>query len=177
LGYITKVHGIKGELVFYLVVDQPSLFPKLEEVLIELNEELISYPLKEYKLIPKNQAIVKLENINSIEAAQPFVRKQLFLPLDLLPASKGNNLYYHEVTGFDVVDKNEGSIGKVTNVSETAAGILIEVLFNSKEILIPANEEILEKIDKENKTIYVNCPDGLIAIYLHKQSNEDRDDD
>ena len=37
---------------------------------------------------------------------------------------------------------------------------------NDKEILVPAIDEIFEKIDRENKTIYINAPDGLIDIYL-----------
>lgn len=173
MGYISKVHGIKGELVFFLDVDDASLYPLLEEVYIEHNGQLVLQSLKEYKLIPKSRAIVKLENVSTIELAQPFLKKNLFLPLDFLPKLTGKQFYFHEVVGFETIDTTRGKIGKVTNVLETAAGILLEIKQGGKEILIPVNDHIIEKVDRKKKIIHVNCPDGLIDLYLSEQPNDE----
>ena len=37
---------------------------------------------------------------------------------------------------------------------------------NGIEILIPAVDEFLDTIDRENKIIYVQAPEGLIEIYM-----------
>ena len=42
-------------------------------------------------------------------------------------------------------------------------GILIEY---GIEILIPMNDEFITKVDRENKTIIVDTPEGLIDLYL-----------
>jgi 16S rRNA processing protein RimM len=34
------------------------------------------------------------------------------------------------------------------------------------EILIPAIDEIFKKVDRENKAIYIEAPEGLIDVYL-----------
>jgi len=43
---------------------------------------------------------------------------------------------------------------------------LFEVENNGQELLIPMNDEFIVKIDRENKTVVVETPDGLIDLYL-----------
>lgn len=42
----------------------------------------------------------------------------------------------------------------------------MQIDFNGKEILIPAVDEFFKEIDRQNKTIYIEAPEGLIDIYL-----------
>jgi 16S rRNA processing protein RimM len=35
-----------------------------------------------------------------------------------------------------------------------------------KEILIPIIDSIIDKVDRDSKTIYITAPNGLIDIYL-----------
>lgn len=35
-----------------------------------------------------------------------------------------------------------------------------------KELLIPITDQIITKVDRENKTIEVSTPDGLVDLYL-----------
>ena len=37
---------------------------------------------------------------------------------------------------------------------------------NGTEILIPMNDEFIKQVDKPNKTIHVETPEGLIDLYL-----------
>ncbi|MGA9588941.1 MAG: 16S rRNA processing protein RimM, partial [Salegentibacter sp.] len=41
-----------------------------------------------------------------------------------------------------------------------------EIKNGDKQILIPMNDEFIQKIDKTNKTIYLNTPEGLVDLYL-----------
>ena len=38
---------------------------------------------------------------------------------------------------------------------------------NGKEILIPMNDEFIEKVDRPNQRIIVKTPDGLINLYVN----------
>jgi 16S rRNA processing protein RimM len=37
---------------------------------------------------------------------------------------------------------------------------------DDKEIMIPVVDHIIDKVDRENKTITVTTPEGLIDLYL-----------
>ena len=90
----------------------------------------------------------------------------LYLPLTFLPKLEGNKFYFHEVIGFTIQDSVHGDIGTIQSVNDTTAQALFEVLKGEKQLLIPINDDIITKVDRENKTIEVTTPDGLVALYL-----------
>ena len=90
----------------------------------------------------------------------------LYLPLAALPKLEGNKFYYHEVIGFTIEDASFGTVGKIVSVNDTTAQPLFEVERGPIEILIPMNDDIIKKVDREHKKIHIEAPEGLIDLYL-----------
>ena len=110
--------------------------------------------------------LLKFEDIDSEEDADDLMKAELYLPLDLLPKLEGNQFYYHEIIGFTIKDSSFGEVGIITSVNDTTAQALFEIDRNGVEILIPMNDEFIEKVDRASKTIVVTTPEGLIDLYL-----------
>lgn len=165
LGYIPKIIGNKGELAFFLDVDEPARYKKLQSVFIELNGGLVPFFIQTIQ-VKGTTAVVKLDGIDSIEQAEELVRKGLYLPLNTLPALKGNKFYFHEVPGFSVIDKEYGNIGTIEKVLDFPQQAIFQIKKEDKEILIPAKEDFIIRIDRVAKVIELAAPEGLIAIYL-----------
>ena len=166
LGKIKKTSGYKGNLVFFFDVDDISYYKELEAVFIEINEELIPFAINGLQIKNNKSAFVKLEDIDSEDQAAVLTGQELYLPLSFLPPLSGNKFYYHEVIGFDVVDITNGNIGKIESFIEQAAQALFVIKYNEKEILIPVADNIIKKVDRANRIIEIDTPDGLIDIYL-----------
>jgi 16S rRNA processing protein RimM len=166
LGKIIKPLGSKGEVIVYLDVDEPAKYGRIEMVFVCINKSFIPFYIVSVALKQKNQAVFKFQDIDSIEDTEIIIGAELFLPSDLLPKLKGKKFYFHEVIGFEVVDKEKGSIGCISHVMELPTQALFEVNFNGKEILIPIADEIIKKVDRKNKKITIEAPDGLIDLYL-----------
>ena len=60
---------------------------------------------------------------------------------------------------------NQEEIGEVLEVIEQPHQILCTISIDGKEALIPIHENSLQKIDKKNRKVYVDLPDGLLEIY------------
>jgi 16S rRNA processing protein RimM len=176
LGHITKTSGIKGEVVFYLDVDDPSHYRKLDSLFIELNGQLIPFFIESLQL-RKNAAVVKLEGIDSAERAADLVKAQLWLPLSLLPPLKGTKFYFHEVIGFAVIDNVKGNIGTVEKVLDFPQQEILQVKNGEKEILVPVLKHIVKKVDRSAKVIEIEAPEGLIDLYLGSREETPEDDD
>ena len=71
---------------------------------------------------------------------------------------KENEILKSKLIGFDVIIDNE-NIGKITEIFETKANDVIRV---NENILIPYVDEFIEKLDKDNKKIYVKNVRGLL---------------
>ena len=166
LGHVAKIHGFKGEVSIKLDVDAPGNYYRLESVFIEINEKLVPFFIDRIDIRDKGFAIVKINGIDTEEKAQDLVHTELYLPLNLLPPLKGNKFYYHEVAGFRVIDKNRGDIGIIEQVLDFPHQAVLQVMLNEKEILIPVNDEVINKVDRQNKTVEVTAPEGLIEIYI-----------
>ena len=90
----------------------------------------------------------------------------VYLPLKMLPKLKGDKFYFHEVIGFEIEDKRLGIVGIIQSVNDSAAQPLFEVLKGDIEILIPMIDQFLVKIDRANKKVLMDLPEGLIEMYL-----------
>ncbi len=164
LGYVLKTHGLKGELVLLLDADNPQEYSEMESVFVELNKKLVPFFIERIKL-NGSKAIIKFEEVDSIEQAKAFKGARLYLPLEFLPELE-EGYYFHELIGFKVIDSNEGELGIVSGVFDSGSQDLIAMQYQEKEVLIPLTEEVVTKVDKQSKTIDTTLPDGLLDIYL-----------
>ncbi len=52
-------------------------------------------------------------------------------------------------------------------VNDKTAQPLFEITNGDKEIFIPMIDDFIKKVDRENKVIEVETPQGLIELYLN----------
>jgi len=165
LGVITKTFGYKGQVVVYLDTDEPEKYKTLEAVFVKEEDEMLPYMIEEFIYKGSNQAIVKFTDVDD-EVARSLVKSELYLPISFLPPLTGNKFYFHEVIGFEVIDKEKGNIGKCVDFMEISRQPIMQIEHNGIEILIPAVDEIFDEIDRENRVIHISAPEGLIDIYM-----------
>jgi len=166
LGKIVRTFGSKGEVVFQIDTEILSRIKKLESVYLKLNENLVPFFIELLQLRPKGQAMVKFLDVDSTEDASLLAGCDIFIPIALLPKQKGSQLFSVEIEGYTVIDANRGETGTVTSVLEMPQQSLLAIDLNGKEILIPIVDEIVKKIDRKNKTVFIEAPEGLIDLYL-----------
>lgn len=167
VGKATKTHGLKGEVTLWLDVDDPEEYTGLESVLVDINGELVPYFFEEVQIRGK-KSIAKFEDIDTIEDVMYLINKDMYLPLDSLPKMSDQGFYYHEVVGYELINNSDKSpIGILKMVYEGAGQDLLAVDVEEKEVLIPIADEIIQKVDKEAKKMYLELPDGLLEIYLN----------
>lgn len=169
LGRITKPFGVKGQVVMFLDVDAPEEYAELDSVLVEQKGSLIPYFIKDLNL-NGNKAIVEFEDLTA-EESTALVGRELYLPLALLPELTGNKFYYHEVKGFRMIDETYGDIGQLKEILDYPAQALFQIMNGETEILIPVIDQVIVKVDRESKTIYIKAPAGLIDLYMNGPEN------
>ena len=166
LGKIVSKYSFKGEVLIKLDADEPDLYENMESVFVSLRDSLVPFFIEKCSLHKSSLLRVRFEAVEDEAAADKIMGAALFLPLSLLPKLTGNKFYYHEIIGFTLLDKVHGDIGQITAVNDTVSQALFIVKKEDKELLIPITDQIITKVDRENNTIEVTTPDGLVALYL-----------
>jgi len=165
LGKIVRKHSFKGEVVIKLDTDEPELYKEMESVYVEFGSNLVPFFIEKSSLHKGNQLRVQFEDVYSEEEADAILKADIYLPLDLLPKLSGDKFYYHEVIGFKVIDSTEGFIGTISAIKNEAAQPLFVIEFAEKEILIPMVDDFIDEVNREDQTIRITTPPGLVALY------------
>ena len=162
VGEVIKTHGLNGEVSIFLDVDFPEDYQNLESVFLRQEGKLVPFFIESISINEK-RALVKFEDVNSLEEAENILKSTLFLPLSQLPKLK-SGFYYHDLVGCEIVE-NSDNLGTVISVYDLSGNNLLAADINGKEVLIPLSDELLLKVDIPNKRIEVSLPDGLLDLY------------
>lgn len=166
LGKIIGKYSFKGEILVKLDTDNPEDFIEMESVFVEIDENLIPFFIEDSNLQKTDLLRIKFEDIDTEEDAESIIDNSLYLPLSLLPKLSGNKFYYHEVIGFKVMDSNLGAIGSIIGVNDNTPQALFIIEHLGQEVLVPIADDFIDKVDRENKTMHLTTPDGLVDLYL-----------
>lgn len=166
LGKIVSKHSFKGEVLVKLDTDEPEIYENMESVFVSLGNNLVPFFIEKCYLHKSNLLRIRFEDISSEADADRIIGSHLYLPLEFLPKLSGNKFYYHEIIGFTVIDSQHGNIGIITGVNDSVSQALFEVEKDDKELLIPVADNIIDKVDRDHKTLYVTTPEGLVDLYL-----------
>lgn len=157
IGKIVNTHGIKGEL--RLLSDfkyKDKVFKKDMYIYIgndKIEEKIISY--RKHKQFD----MIRLEGYNNINEVLKYKGMQAFVNKDDIILD--NNKYLNEdLIGLDVVVGNF-IIGRVDSIEKNGQELIV-VKNKDKQYLIPYNDYFVDRIDMDNKKIYINNIKGLL---------------
>lgn len=167
LGKIVRKHSFRGGVVAKLDTDEPELYKNLESVFVALGDDLVPFFIEESLLQKGNQLRISFEDVDSEEDADAILGSELYLPIEFLPKLTGNKFYFHEIINFEIEDVNHGYVGIITGVNDSSAQALFEINANGIEMFIPMIDDFIKKVDRENRKIIVEAPEGLIDLYLN----------
>jgi len=164
IGEIVKAHGFKGETVIKLSTDFDNL-KKTEHLFLEIEGLFVpfffSYKPKTFK---KSSLIVKFNNLDSDIEVKELINCSVFTTVE--------NIFPEEVDIFETLEgynvyNNEMFIGKAGEYLNIPSNPILTVISDTNpEILIPINDQFVLEIDKKNKKIIFNLPEGLIDVNL-----------
>jgi 16S rRNA processing protein RimM len=166
LGKIVSKFSFKGELLIKLDTDEPQSYLNTESVLVDFHKKLIPFFIEKSSLHKSDLLRVKFEDVDTEEDADELINLSVYLPLTELPELEEDQFFYHEVIGFKAIDDVYGEIGNISTVQDFGPQAIFVIQKEEREILIPVNDEFIQRLDKTNKTIYFTTPDGLIDLYL-----------
>ncbi|KMQ62372.1 ribosome maturation factor RimM [Chryseobacterium sp. BLS98] len=165
LGKITRRHGLAGNVILKLDTDQPELYNKLESIFVEINGLLVPFFIAKTSW-SKNDAL-NIAFKNSSEAlVDQSLGKSVYLPLASLPKLSGKQFYYHEIIGFDILDENGKECGVIRSVNDQTAQNYFVTNLDGKEVVIPIIKDWILEVNREERFIKMQLPEGLIDVFL-----------
>jgi len=163
LGEIVATHGLEGWLKLNPFNPETSAFDSNREVILDKQGDRTPHEIESSKRHGR-QLLVKLRGVDGIDDARKWVGATLCVDADALGPLEPGQYYHYQVVGLEVYDLRSERIGVITRVWSTPAGELYVVQGTTKEFLIPAVKEIIEKVDFAAGRVIINPPEGLLDL-------------
>ena len=158
-GQIVGTHGVRGEVRVQPWCDSPQQFATFKKLYWDANGK---QPVKVKGRPHKNIALVVLDGITTVEAAQVLRGKMLYVDRRDLKLPKGHYLV-QDLIGLTVVDADTGeTYGTLTDVSQTGANAVYHMATDKGEILIPAIPDVVVEINLKKDVLRLRPMKGLL---------------
>ena len=165
LGTIVKAVGLKGEVKLF---PAPDFWPDAltaDSLDVVLDEE-VRRTVHVARCRPKGETfILKLEGIDTIEAAEPLVGASLEISLEALGgAPMPDKLLPCQLIGLDVVLRGGTPFGVVVDMLLGAAQNCLIIEKDGERYLVPHVPDFVCKVSIEEGIIEIAPPEGLLDL-------------
>lgn len=156
---IVATQGIRGEVRCQYYCDSPEVLCEFDVLYLNKGETEVHIT----RAFPhKNVVIIKIEGVDSIEDAQKYIGKMLYLDRDDAELPEGS-YFIQDIIGLVVKDVDSGKIyGKITDVYQNGASDVYSIKQeNGTELMFPYIDEVVKSIDIEKGEIVIRPLPGL----------------
>ena len=164
IGRIGKPHGVCGEVSFHFDDD---IFDReeAEYLILDMDGILVPFFMEAYRFKGNETALVTFCDIDTQDKARGLTGRDVYYPRGHSDCDDGV-LSYAAIVGYCVVDSASGdTVGEIRAVDGTTANVLFElVTMSGDELLVPANDDLIEHVDTARRTVAMRLPEGLLSL-------------
>ncbi|MGB7061547.1 MAG: ribosome maturation factor RimM [Candidatus Zixiibacteriota bacterium] len=163
IGKISRVRGLKGEMVVVPLTDDPERFLKLEKVTLTkdgTSKEFLVENAREFK----GKVLLKLKQVDSPEEAKKLAGGFIEIEKDQLVQLPQGSYFIFDIVGLEVVTAKGERIGTVKEVISLPANDLYLVEGEEKLYLVPAIKQVVKGIDLKEKKMIIQPMEGLFDL-------------
>jgi len=164
IGEILRPKGLQGEVKVLPLTDVPDRFGSLSHVFISLpNGEVLEEEIvdsKEYN----GFEYVCFANRRSRESIEDLIGGLIQVEQSSVPELPDGVYYQFEILDAEVFTDDGQRLGTVVDILETGAHDVYIVRDGEREYMIPANQDTVRQIDREQGRIVIHPLEGLLDL-------------
>lgn len=170
IGYLSRAHGIRGELAFVLTAGTPDLARGEVWLRPRAGGEARPFVIERSRT-HHSVSLVTLAGITSRNEAEPLKAHTVLVDAGRLPPPASGEVWLKDLPGLRVIvveeETGERELGVIARADAPAGQVLWSITTpGGKEVLFPAVEEFVLSIDLEKGEARIAPPPGLLDLYL-----------
>ena len=158
VGKIVATHGIMGEVRVQPWADSPEFLCQFKTLYVD--KAHVPYAVERARP-HKNMAIIKFEQVYDVPSALAMRNAVLYINRDDVKLPDGT-FFLVDAIGLEVRSAADGTVlGKVADILTLPANNVYVVKGGPRELMIPAVDEFVPKVDIDGGYMLVNMIEGL----------------
>lgn len=164
LGLLVKPHAAKGAGIVLLSDFKAEEIKKKGSVFIRIDGLLVPFFIEAFSVRTSDSIIVKFEGIDDEAGIREYCGNEVYVLPGQISRKKMKETGINPVKGFRVLDKRAGYVGIAGDVVDIAQNPLLQVNNEGKEYLIPMHKNIIIEINRKEKLLTIDTPEGLFDL-------------
>ena len=161
IGRIVRAHGLEGRMKVLSYLES-------SEVLHDLSGLFVGRSVPEAVLFPivtvqagKDSFILQLTGIDDRDAAERLRGCSVWIPYEKMQILPEGEYYWREIIGLQVITEEDEILGLIEAVFPTGGNDVYVCRGGGREILLPAIDDVVRKIDTDRGIMVVRLLKGL----------------
>jgi 16S rRNA processing protein RimM len=164
LGTLVRPHGTKGAVLILLRDIKAEEIIKRDTVFVVIDGLLVPFFIEEFRISSSDAIIAKFERINDQTAAKSLSGSKVYVLHEQIGKKQKHTSDMIDLKGFTVRDQKTGFTGVAGEINDIVNNPLLQVYKDNKVYYVPLHEDIILKINKKEKTIVIDAPEGLFEL-------------
>ncbi len=160
VGKIHRPHGLKGDVVFQVITDFPErIRPGITLFVGDSHHPVVVNKRRWHR----SELLIKFESYDDPDMLSSLSNQFVYVRADDRPPLPEGQFYHHQLLGLTVISDQDMALGTLAQILETGANDVYIVRSElGKEILLPAIDEVVQKIDLKTGCMIVHLIPGLL---------------
>lgn len=154
IGRITRTHGKRGEIQC-LTANEYWDNAEATFLILSIDNILVPFRVLNWRGKGSDSLIFQLDHINNEQSAQQLIGCQAYMLVSDLSEEDELLPTWQSLTGYRVLDTDQGALGTIIHVDESTINTLITL---DNDQLLPLHEDFIIDIDQENKLLTICLP-------------------
>ncbi len=159
---VSKLFGVEGEVVLNLYTTFPDDYSSEEPLFAMIDSLAVPLFCDTFERRGKSSARVRFADIDTDRRISEFLGLELGIRRDQSQDESDDEFYMEDLIGFTVTAN--GRHGTLSDYYDSDANPLFGITLDDEEILVPAVEEFIRKIDFDRRHIEMALPEGLVEM-------------
>ena len=167
IGHFNKPHGLSGEISATVDVEL-EVFESLTCLVSEMDGIYVPFFVNASRPKTSETVLLTIDGIDNEQEAARLVNHEIFaLKRDFRLESENMDADGYPLDyfiGFELKGSDGTTVGEIVDVDEQTENAIFIVEDNGKELLLPANDELIVEFDLGKKVIVMDLPQGILDL-------------
>lgn len=160
LGQVVGTHGLRGDLKIRSHPENQAALLAAPCLYLRRGEGEVARLTPLQSFVGKGSLIVRFSGSDHKDSVARLVGADVLIDPDELER-QDDEVFWFELEGVEVIDRERGSIGHLVEMFRTAAHGIYVVQGEYGEVLIPVVPQFVEGLDAGSGSLLVDVPEGL----------------
>lgn len=164
LGKTLKSHGTSGQLRLLVEDKLKGYFIPGEFIFLDIDGSKV--PFKINDISEDAHFVLTLDDVHSKEISDTLTNKDIWIPLDKIKARHQNAPKHlkDEWSDYFILDQATLQMHPILRTEEFPQQLMAVIEWKGKELYVPLNEQLISRMDRKEKIIYMSLPEGLLEL-------------